>query len=135
MTNLAWMDGEILSNHADVTLVNNTAKTEIVTVPTGVRWYVFCGKVYNGDDVQRTCRVTVTDASDEVLMKCLDFAVGATDEAFFPNMDDVGANQLGGAGYPFPLAAGWKIKFSFAAGGASAGGTAEIVLIVLEVPA
>lgn len=129
------LGGTIKSNHANVTLVNNTAKTETVTVPTGRRWYLFGGKIYNGDDVNRSCTIFITDASDKVLMTLLKFTVAATDEGFYPNNDDLAANQVSDGAYPIPLLAGWKLKFTFAAGGASAGGTGEISGIVLEVPA
>ncbi len=115
--------GRKVDNEGPSTLVNNVALTRTITVPanTRVRWAG--GRIFNADNVARTVNIDVDNGTD-------------TQDLFFPFSDSVGAS--GSFGYPsglddrrasfgFPLLlnAGDRIAILFAAGGASAGGTAR----------
>lgn len=130
-----WMMGEIKSNlNTNVTLVNNTAKTQDITVPTGMRWYIFGGKVSNGDSVDRATYVRLQDGSANTILYLKSSAtLAAGAEWNFPQHAD-NTSQIQGGSYPLPALAGWVIRFYWAAGGASAGGTSQVSLLVLEVP-
>lgn len=113
----------------DVTLVNNTAKTERFTL-TGEEAIITAVGFMNGDDVARNVAVNlVTSANAHILyignysgLAAADYAQyphskGATDEA-----DHLRASHI-------PVANGNKIQFYFAAGGASTGGTGKIYVV------
>jgi len=125
--------GDIVSNMETITLVNNVALNYDFIVPAGKRWYLWGGKMMNGDDVNRNCSASIYDADANKLMVVLrSQAIVAGNETYFPNTE-ASVTQLGSGAYPVPLLAGWYVRYYFAAGGASAGGDAENALMVVEV--
>lgn len=113
--------GNIVTNEADSTLVNNTALTRTITVPTGARWRIYGGSTLNGDDVTRAVTALVDDGTDEFVSWNLGNA-GASVRVTYPNNTaNARMNQDG----PWPATQGDRIRITWAAGGASAGGTAK----------
>lgn len=121
--------GDIISNYAAVALVNNTAKTETVTVTSNQRWMIYAGHIMNGDDVGRDCRVYIDNGTNELYRLLLDNCGASGGYSFFPNSEALGANSCGNPRYPIPVIAGWRIVFYYAAGGASAGGSGSRAVI------
>ena len=133
--NLTPFGGDIDANGSTTTLVNNTTKGETLTVPAGKRWYLFGGSIKNGDNVARECTVSLLDTSDVTvltLMRTISIAAGITN--MFPNTEAT-VLQVGGGAYPIPLDSGYDISYAWAAGGASAGGTARFSAFIVEVDA
>lgn len=128
------MHGVFLDNETDVTLVNNTAKTETITVPTGKRWKILSAKLNNADNVNRDCSIQVTDPSNNVhTILVPTTTVAANGILYFPSADHDTTGGCYAQGSSLPIVNQFeKIKFVWAAGGASAGGSAKIYLRVLE---
>ena len=112
-----------------VTLVNNTAKEVLFTVPSGKTWFLHWLVLKNPDDVQRNCNISLYHeaAKTNLYGLLIDEAVVASAAAVWPrnfHADDQNcwwqmcAHALG-----FPLKAGGTVRFYYAAGGVSAGGT------------
>lgn len=119
-------------NVTSIVLVNNTAKTQFLTVPTGKAWMILGGIVHNGDDVARNVSVVIRTSSDvwlQVLYDATSVAAGA--EKQFPT-SDMADGSVGPSAYPVMAFSGEKVKFTYAAGGASAGGTENSYLRTLE---
>ena len=128
----AMLGGEIKHNQGDTTLLSNTQATRTITVPTGVRWYLFGGVVLNDDSVARTIKVQVLDESNNVIFYYASASTNAAGWCAYPQSQ---ASKVNGQTFCLPMKAGWDILITWEAGGASAGGTAESSAIVLEVPA
>lgn len=108
-----------------VTLVNNTTKTEIRTVPAGKRWLIVGGWLHNGDDVARGCYVQAKDAASVGIGYFRkDSSMPAGDKNRFPNFSDNDQYSFDHTCYPVSLNAGELVVFGWAAGGVSAGGIA-----------
>lgn len=125
MKGFSWVlpGGEIINPTENVTLVNNTAKTVLKTVPAGKRWFLYSVRAYNGDDVQRNILIYIRDAADETLHELIaDAAVGATSWSAQKELS-----------CPIPLKAGYDIVYVYATGGASTGGTGKAVAEILEI--
>lgn len=130
---LAPYGGEIDDNYATVTLGNNDTVSQTVTVPAGKRWYLFGGRMSNGDNVVRNVTLQVYNELDVAIAMLIRYQVlAAGGEIFFPNTEAV-STQLGSGAYPLPLLAGWDLEYTWNAGGVSAGGTSHISAIVVEV--
>jgi len=130
---VAWTfpAGRLVLNKTDVVLVNNVTKDEIITVPTGKRWIVLYGKMHNADDVDRSCYVMYRDSADVEILRLLAVTlIAATDSRTFPGGIGNYTPQLT---FPVIADAGMDFQFHWDAGGASAGGTATIFLVVLEI--
>lgn len=121
-----------VDNEAASTLVNNTALTRTITVPTNARWLWFTGEIFQGDDVTRTVTVRADDGTtgQNLHVPLNGEGVGATSRRPYPH----GSATAGliGIVMPIPLSAGDRILITFAAGGASAGGTARSSAVVQE---
>lgn len=105
-------------------LVGSGTSTEQITVPAGKRWLVFA--VLGVPDVNATLEAAVYDDANVKLMPLGSQGAG-TSLVVFP--DNGGAGELNGGAYPFPLPAGYYIKFTF---GAAQGAAAYVGVIVLE---
>jgi len=119
--------GEIDDNYTEGTLVNNTALTITITVPNDEVWIYYGGYVRNGDDVMRAVQVELLNQSNIRIM----WLFPAT------NLDALDSVNVSGnlssnfiPQLPLLLKPGWKIKFFFASGGASSGGTATVCVFV-----
>ncbi len=114
--------GRKVNNEAPSTLVNNTALTRTITVPTFTRVRVEGGRVFNADDVARSITITADDGTQEIIRYNQD-SLGASGVLAYPNTV---TNQDGySPGSSDLLVAGDRVNIAFAAGGASAGGTAR----------
>lgn len=115
--------GLIVSNEATSTLVNNTALTRTITVPTNARWELYGGVVFQADDVARVVTITADDGTNgQDLFRFHGASVAATTNTSWPSTAadiDIQGNM------PVLLTEGDRIEIVFAAGGASAGGTAR----------
>lgn len=116
--------GSIVSNEADSTLVNNTALTRTITVPANARWKLYGGDVLNGDDVSRNLSVAVDDGTDRIFTYVVGSALGVSARHAYPFDTGGSITELSAIG-PVPLVAGDRVRITWAAGGASAGGTAK----------
>jgi len=118
--------GYITESVTSVTLANNTAKTQDVTVPDDTVWAVQSMQMGNPDNVARACYIKIYKTSSKTI-KLLDLvshgAVAAGSALIYPNLDTGSYNKACNLGYPLVLKAGYTIEFTWAAGGASAGGT------------
>ena len=122
--------GRPVDNEAASTLVNNTALTRTLTVPLATRWILHGGHVFNADDVARTLTVVADNGtSGQHLDLWLADSINATTRAYYPFAP---AGSTRSHFMPFPLSAGDRILITFAAGGASAGGTARSSAVVEE---
>ncbi len=123
--------GLIVTNEGPSTLVNNVALTRLITVPSNARWRLHGGRLLNADNVARNCSVDVRDASDNPLHHYVSGrAVGANGDIPFPHGESLITAGRGNPG--FPVGEGFDIAITWAAGGASAGGTAESAFVVEE---
>ncbi len=125
-----------VTNEADSTLVNATALTRTISVPTNARWRWEGGTVLNADNVTRNVDVDANDGTDAI------FRIGRTDDLAatvgvmsYPHHGDVSVaeetrNFRGGM--PVTLVEGDDIRIIWASGGASAGGTAKSSAVVQE---
>ena len=107
-----------------VTLVNNTQKVEEVAPAAGKRWLLLNIKLTNSDDVAREIEIITLDTVDVLSLLWTDAAVGAGAVKNWPDID-----------YPWhPVildgTVGDKLRITWAAGGASAGGTDADGLVV-----
>lgn len=126
--NFVFPGGRLLTNRSAITLVNNTLLTVRITVPADMRFYFWGGTFLNADDVQRRVEVTTDDGTNP-LMPIHDANIGAATRATYPNNVAQLRTPLS---IPIPLDAGWRISFTFSAGGVSAGGTGDITAIVTQ---
>lgn len=128
--------GKVVRNIKSITLVNNTAKTEDITVPAGKRWVILSGKICNPDNVARAVSVTHYDSSLNILERIVNArSLAANGEIAFPS-EGLSALSENNMETPIIAVATDVIRFYYATGGASAGGTdAQAVhLSVLELP-
>jgi len=115
-----------------ITLVNNTSKTEDVTVPAGKRWRLLGIKITNPDDVQRAISITKYKeaAKTNIIRTLVSYAtLGAGGEANWPNSRTalINTNELF---HEEILDAGNIISVTWVTGGASTGGTDADGLVV-----
>jgi len=116
--------GTIRADATSVTLVNNTAKTTDISVPTDGVWELQIIKVTNPDDVARVVTVSLytTPAKTVLVATLVSGSVNAGSRLMFPH-GVVSASQLNMPNRPFLLGATWTIEVVHATGGASTGGT------------
>lgn len=122
--------GRLVTNEASSTLVNNTALTRTVTVPTNARWRFHGGHAFQADDVARTLTVVADDGTaGQHLGLWLADSIAAATRAYFPFAPAASTRSIMS---PMMLEEGDRILITWAAGGASAGGTARSSLNVQE---
>jgi len=116
--------GEVRADVYSLTLANNTAKTNNYTVPDDTLWVLQSVRMTNPDDVQRTINMrlykTSAKTSEIGLLSSVAAAAGAA--IMYPNTGS------GSATFLVPrenlvLFAGNTLEITWAAGGASSGGT------------
>ena len=123
--------GRTVDNEAASTLVNNTALTRTISVPTNARWELEGGHVLQNDDVARVCSVVTNDGTaGQNKHQLFAASVAANTRFAYPSTE---ADQQGfSGGTPVSLTEGDDILITFNAGGASAGGTARSSAVVQE---
>ena len=118
---------------AAVVLVNNTAKTHNVAVPAGKRWFLIGGMATNGDDVDRTLTISITDGTNIIAyIQQATTLTATTGVVVYPNTLAVATRLIFPEG-GFPMSPTWQVRFVWAAGGASTGGNSTVTAIVYEV--
>lgn len=138
MSVFAWamLGGELKIEPTSITLANNTAKTEDITVPSRKRWLVLNIKVKNPDDVTRTTSIKIYKESSKTNLVCIleSIDLGAGTILNWPNAR-AGSKDLVTRWFPLILEEGNTISVNWAAGGTSTGGTASdgLVITYLEV--
>lgn len=107
-----------------LTLVNNTAKTVDITVPTAQKWLLLHVKITNPDNVARSCTIDryLEAAKTHYIERLTIGNVGAGAWLQYPN-NTSGALTDNQAYYPIILNAAETLELGWGAGGASAGGT------------
>lgn len=118
--------GKIESNITSIVLANNTSKTTKLTVPTGKIWLLYWISLTNPDDVVRDVIIMLYEETALTNVLTPLFAKAAMDASaavryVWPNAHVSG--YLSNPGYPLILKADQTIAVTWAAGGASAGGT------------
>ncbi|MFH1327294.1 MAG: hypothetical protein ABIH76_00340 [Candidatus Bathyarchaeota archaeon] len=116
-----------------VTLVNNTAKTEDVTVPQGERWLLLGAKLANPDDVARVVGIDIYKeaAKTNLLRQLFQFSANASTSRQWPSWPS--GSTSGSCTFQFALVildAGNTLKCFWEAGGASAGGVDADGLVI-----
>lgn len=116
--------GEVRADVTSVTLVNNTAKTNNVTVPDDTIWKLQSIRVMNPDDVARAISLTIyKEAAKTSRVLHLDTRNIAASAVFqWPN-NGTGGEDRSNIPFDLVLFAGNTIEITWAAGGASSGGT------------
>ncbi len=122
--------GRKVDNEAASTLGNNTALTRTITVPTSARWKIYGGTALNADSVTRTIDVRITDGTESLFDRLMSGNALSGDNQGWPSPE--ASRLLTQLGEPPPLVGGDEIEITWAAGGASAGGTARSSAVVTE---
>lgn len=122
--------GVLVTNEGTTTLVNNTLVQRAITVPTNAFWRLEAGHVYNGDDVARAITVIKDDTANEGQRWIDSHSLAAATLLNWPN--SVQDNIAESPTMPFHMTAAHRIVITFAAGGASAGGTGRSMAQVME---
>ena len=128
---LTFLGGVYKSNLTAIVLVNNTQKVTDIVVPKGKRWLILDGIIPNPDNVNRGVAVIGISATKTIFI-LFDETINSGNQAFFPNVDQTGGQEKGPSAYPVMLFSEDIIRVTHAAGGASAGGTSNMLLRVLE---
>jgi len=120
------------NNVTSITLVNDTAKTQDVTVPSGKRWRLLWCKQTNPDSVTRNLYAKLYDASDNDLGFIISAnAVTSGLEHAFPCRSHAGWDEISAESSEIWLDAGEYIRFTWDKGGTSTGGTDADGLVVV----
>lgn len=121
----SWPAGEVVVDVTSVTLANNTAKQNLITVPANTIWVLQSLKVTNPDDVNRVITIILYKeaALTNIIASFASETVATTARLQLPH-NAPGANieafqDIRG----MVLGPGATIWINWAAGGASAGGT------------
>lgn len=123
--------GRLVQSVTQVVLVNNTAKTLDLTVPTGKRWKVILMKMTNGDNVNRNLQMNLyLEAAKTHFMARIvwDAAVASGNHTHWPK--NIAEDDKVNAYFDLIMDAGNTLSFVWEAGGASAGATDDDGLIV-----
>jgi len=117
--------GEVRADVTSLTLVNNTAKTQDVTVADDTLWVLQSIKASNPDDVARTVQIRLYKeaAKTNLIALLASVSVSATSQLQFPSYTGASGTLSGQIGFPLTLFPGNTISITWSAGGASAGGT------------
>lgn len=121
--------GRVLNKYATTSLVSDTTATRTIVVPTNRRWWLYAGHIRNGDSVTRVCYAEIFDELDQCVCTVVYKSLTTTARLMLFNTEDSYQNLTTG---PIPMAAGWYVKLSWLTGGASAGGTAESSIDIIE---
>jgi hypothetical protein len=125
--NVTFPSGWPIPRSYSDTLVNNTALTKVLTVPAGESWLIRGAFMKNGDNVNRDCSCLFKDAAGNNIGFIIYHAALATlNSAYYPDQTN---NDTKVYACPILLCAGETLTFTWAAGGASAGGTASYGVI------
>lgn len=135
MSQFAWtFQGGIPKQEVtSITLVNNVAFTEDVTVPAGKQWLLTNIKIINPDDVTRNISITIYKeaAKTNVLFLLLSaVAFTATSLRNLPSAIPAALSPSHNLIPPIELVAGNVINILWAAGGASTGATDADALVI-----
>jgi hypothetical protein len=130
---LTFPGGNFQQAVTSITLVNNTAKTEDVTVPAGKRWVLQSIKVTNPDNVTRTIQGVLYKEAGKTnhiaqILKVTNLAASGRHQA--PHDSPAQALDTFHDVRGRILAAGNTISIIWATGGASAGGTDADGLVI-----
>jgi hypothetical protein len=127
----SFPSGQPYASITSITLVNNTSKTQDITVPTDTLYYLQSIKATNPDDVARTITIALYNeaAKTNKILVLLSTSIGAAGEINWPSSVTGSVAQ---SGLPNKLLLGpfMTISVTWSAGGASAGGTDADGLVV-----
>lgn len=123
--------GSIKTKVQSVTLVNNTAKTQDISVPTDTEWCIESIKMANGDNVDRNGTILLyqTSSKTNLIAYILFATITAGAQIMIPNNDDLGSAMANNK-QQWILGAGETLSFIWAAGGASAGATDADAIVI-----
>ena len=127
-----FIGGEVKTDITSITLVNNTAKEVLHTVPTGKIHLIKFFRIANPDDVQRTILAYIYNeaAKTNVVRQLYSETMNANVVYQWPNVAATLTLQKRSFGAGVYLTAGQTIRFNWASGGASTGGTDTDGLVV-----
>ncbi len=126
--------GLIVTNEGATTLVNNTAVTRTIACPNNTRWKWRGGTYTNADNVTRNVTVRMTDGTNELIRAKNTEPCETLIRHVYPSgSDSVAVERFLSVGdMEFDLQESFDIEITWAAGGASAGGTARSTALVEE---
>lgn len=124
--------GTVKVAETSITLVNNTAKTQDVSVPTDTIWHVQNIKVVNADDVARAVTIAIykTSSKNILIGQCYFVSVSAGGLLNVPN-NQANTAFMNAWANGLTLPAGTTISITWAAGGASTGAVDPDGLVIL----
>lgn len=128
MTKFVVQAGIFEDNAATTVIVNNTLKTVVIEVPAGRRWTLMGFGMHNPDNVARVVTIRWSDNTPSRIVDIFSLSLTATTRVYGPNASVATLVQK-----PIVFDGGHKIELVWAAGGASAGGTASYSLAIYEV--
>lgn len=123
--------GTVDARVTSLTLVNNTLKTLNVSVPTDELWALQTITMTNPDNVDRVCyaRLFKEVAKTNMITQLMSGTVAAASRLCYPN-NAIAETHNNQTGEQLLLGPNMTIGFTWAAGGASAGGTDADGLVV-----
>jgi hypothetical protein len=125
-------EGIISDNYGTTTLINNTLAARTITVPSNRRWWLFWVYSINGDNVTRNMMVEHYNSAGQLINMLFPLSAKTAGLLLCWPHTTSGTNYFAPA-EAIPLKAGDYIVITWAAGGASAGGTAPSTMGALEV--
>jgi len=128
-----WLAGRLKQVVTSITLVNNVAKTQDTTVPTGERWILLSIKVTNIDDVIRSTEIDKWKeaAKTSRIKKYCKSNIAASGTMQWPKDSPISGDEQHWPSAPAEiLDPGNTISVVWSAGGASAGGTDADGLVI-----
>jgi hypothetical protein len=114
------------NNITSVVLVNNTAKTLDLTPGDGKRWQLLSARMVNIDDVNRNlsaAHYAEAAATNMLSQWCINTAISQNNGMHFPNVSYSDKKELLGSVVPVIIEDTEMVRFTWNAGGVSAGGT------------
>jgi hypothetical protein len=127
-----YPSGSIKATPTSVTLVNNTAKTVLITVPSDTVWVIQSIRVTNPDNVTRDTylRLWKEVGMTTKIANLYYAALNTVTDFMYPNPNAVGNTYMEQPAENLVLGPGMTLEIYYAAGGASAGGTDAYGIVV-----
>lgn len=123
--------GEVKVSTTSITVTNNTAKTQDITVPADEKWVIETIKTVNPDDVARVIggNLYLTSSKSILITALFSQSANANVRVQYPSLT---VSTIYNWMIPeLVLGPGMTLSFTWAAGGASSGGTDADGLVIM----